>query len=397
VDQERLKTSVILSGGGANAAYEVGVLKALVNGECPVSHGQTIDPDIYAGSSAGAFNGAMLVSQAHLGSVSAVEYLEQSWLNAVAETSGRCGNGVFRFRMDFPRYLDTQCLQVRPFAPANELAEDAAFFMQDWLNRATHFVGSAESLERRTLELFDFTTIVSTEPLRELLHTIVSYSNIRASDKVFSVSATNWETGELKVFRNADMTDDAGPSVIMASGALPGIFPPVTIQGDTYLDGSILNNAPLSTAIEDGADILHVIYLDPDVRLIPDARLQNTVDTMDRMYAILLAAQFNADIETAKQVNRGVDIVTGKVGLEITLDSRAIVRAIGAISGRLPSQNRYRKLTIHRYHPDEDLGGVLGLLNFDRNRIEQIIEKGYIDTVNHDCDHSQCIVPSSDS
>ena len=48
----------------------------------------------------------------------------------------------------------------------------------------------------------------------------------------------------------------------------------------------------------------------------------------------------------------------------------------------------YRQLTIHLYHPRNDLGGMLGILNFDRDRIQTLIEQGFNDTVNfnHDTD-----------
>ncbi len=50
-------------------------------------------------------------------------------------------------------------------------------------------------------------------------------------------------------------------------------------------------------------------------------------------------------------------------------------------------------MTIHRYHPHDDLGGALGLFNFDPDQIAALIDRGYTDAARHDCDESQCILP----
>ena len=56
------KNAVILSGGGANGAYEVGVLKALFRGESASTNHRPLKPEIFAGTSIGAFNAALIVS-----------------------------------------------------------------------------------------------------------------------------------------------------------------------------------------------------------------------------------------------------------------------------------------------------------------------------------------------
>jgi len=52
-----------------------------------------------------------------------------------------------------------------------------------------------------------------------------------------------------------------------------------------------------------------------------------------------------------------------------------------------------RPLSIHRYHPKDDLSGMLGMLNFDRDRIAGLIDRGFTDAVEHDCDQSECLMP----
>src|SRR4029434_10469105 len=108
-------------------------------------------------------------------------------------------------------------------------------------------------------------------------------------------------------FKNEDMTAAQGRLVVLGSSAIPGIFPPVQIGKDTYVDGGVVMNTPLTTAIDAGATELHVIYLDPDVSKIPVMALPNTIDTFSRVYAIMLASNINEDIQTASWINEGLE------------------------------------------------------------------------------------------
>ena len=60
--EQRKKTALVLSGGGATGAYEVGVIKALVAGRSPSTGFQPLEPDAFLGNSIGCFNATMLVS-----------------------------------------------------------------------------------------------------------------------------------------------------------------------------------------------------------------------------------------------------------------------------------------------------------------------------------------------
>lgn len=68
------------------------------------------------------------------------------------------------------------------------------------------------------------------------------------------ISATNLRTGEEEWFSKGSMMQ-----AILASTALPGIFPPVPIDGELYIDGGVVNNVPISKAIELGAQRIYVL------------------------------------------------------------------------------------------------------------------------------------------
>src|SRR5437868_3503224 len=76
-------SAIVLSGGGATGAYEVGVLKALLGGASPATNFSPLRPDIISGTSIGAFNAAALVSRSWESCLAAVTHLEQVWKDII--------------------------------------------------------------------------------------------------------------------------------------------------------------------------------------------------------------------------------------------------------------------------------------------------------------------------
>jgi len=68
------------------------------------------------------------------------------------------------------------------------------------------------------------------------------------------ITATDFEDGRSVVFDRGSTLD-----AVMASTALPGIFPPYEIDGACYLDGAISEQLPIRTALEAGADTIYVM------------------------------------------------------------------------------------------------------------------------------------------
>src|SRR5438067_2272416 len=209
------KQAIVLSGGGAYGAYEIGVMKALFQGHCPATGHLCLDPQIFTGTSVGAVNATFMISQPE-------------------------------------------------------------------------------------------TDLVSIEPLQATVASIVNLEGVRRSQRFLVVAATHWDNGRLALFTNKDLTDAFGHQILMASAAIPGIFPPARVGGHVFVDGGVIMNTPLLPAIRAGADVIHVVYLDPNVADIPLQRLQNTIDTFDRLTVIQWAAKANEDIETVRWVNMGI-------------------------------------------------------------------------------------------
>jgi predicted acylesterase/phospholipase RssA len=391
------KTAVVLSGGGANGAYEVGVLKALLAGRSPATRGAPLVPDLFVGTSIGSFNAAFLVGQWDVYGGAAAGNLEAVWLDRLAETSGR-PNGAYRFRGDPFELVDPYRYVPNPLAPLLQLAGDSAALGWDGLRRAVNFATQREAiLRQRIAELFNFTSFVSTEPWAATIRESIRFAEIRSSSRRLRIAATNWTTGALRIFTNPEMTDRLGPLIIMASSAIPGIFPPVLVGAEPHVDGGVLMNTPLKPATDAGATVLHVVYLDPEVRSIPFGALDSTLAGIYRQQVISWAMTVNDDIGDAAVINRSIEIFRAlEEGEDVgTEEVKVLAKGLDKILTRLRHFRRYRPLTIHCYHPRDDLGsGALGVLNLDRRRLEELIARGFSDAVLHDCAAAGCVLPT---
>jgi predicted acylesterase/phospholipase RssA len=387
--------SVVLSGGAAYAAYEIGVMKALFQGASPTTSWEPIEPALFTGTSAGSFNASIMASVPELPAYAAAEYLESVWMDQLATTADRCGNGLYRFRGDLTRLVDPGCMGTHPAAELDYLMRDAVHLAEDSLNRAVNFFETDQSFAARTFSLFNLSSLVNTEPLRQTLDRVLRPAAIQSSFRRLCVAVTGWRDGGLRLFWNEHMTDQIAPLAIMASSAIPGFFPPVEVDGNLYVDGGVVMNTPLKPAIDAGSEVIHVIYLDPNVNTIPVQVLQSTLGTFERMLVMQRAGLINSDVEMAERINQGLDALEALRGPQARVAPRySSLQSAARLAIDVGRDGKpHREITLHRYHPRLDLGGLLGLLNFDRAHIEQLIAKGFQDTVDHDCGESECVMP----
>lgn len=380
---------MVLSGGGAYGAFAVGVMKTLFAGRSPATNYEPLAPDIYTGTSVGAFNAAMMVTQGAQDALEAALRLESVWLQQVADRPGRCGNGIFRIRGNPADLIDTNCLRD-PASLATRFANDGLAIGGYVLGRTANFLASSSSLEDRVMELVNIGSFVDIAPYGDLLRTLINEEAIQRSPRRIHITATNWIQGTARYFCNPDFYEGRGIQAIMASTAIPGVFPPVRIDRDIYVDGGVVQNTPLSAAIEFGGTNLHVIYLDPSpsmIRLRADA---NTIDTMMRVYFIMLATKIDEDIQTARWINAGLDAIARHDEVPTDTQLRDFIRVAGQILAK--DHPKYKRLTIHRYFPEHSLGGDLGMLDFGIDSIARMITEGERVTLVHNCSHNGCLV-----
>lgn len=208
----RPKIGLVLSGGGARGAAHIGVLKVLEEYHVPV--------DMIAGTSFGAIVGGLYAS-----GYSAAE-LEQiltniDWQQALSSSAPRS-------QRSFQRKED-----------------DDGFLIK--LN-----IGIKDGDLRLPTGLITPNNLRLT--LRDLVSPIAERESFDDLAIPFRAVATDLETGQAVTLGKGDLT-----SAMIASMAVPGLFPPVERDGKLLVDGGVSNNVPVDVARAMGADIVIVI------------------------------------------------------------------------------------------------------------------------------------------
>ncbi|HEY0892175.1 MAG TPA: patatin-like phospholipase family protein [Cellvibrio sp.] len=228
-----MKTALILSGGGARAAYQVGVLQALAD----VLPDDCENPfPIICGTSAGAINA--LAIAAHKGNFkSAVNALAYMWQN-----------------------LDIGQVYLHGWS---DIFKGLGYLGLSLFNEGMG--------RRRPLSLLD------NAPLWNLLGSKINFENINhsiGSGKLLavSVSAMGYTSGHSVSFfqgnpalqgwsryRRSGVATQLRLEHLLASSAIPTIFPAVRINREYFGDGALRQLAPISPALHLGADALFVV------------------------------------------------------------------------------------------------------------------------------------------
>lgn len=127
---------------------------------------------------------------------------------------------------------------------------------QAWLNLNNErifggsiFIGAAKLVRQRT-------HLHSNRPLRRLIESLLPAARFDDLEVAFQCVAASIEQGAEHWFSEGSLVE-----AILASAALPGVFPPVEIDGEHFLDGGIVNSIPISRAVELGATEIYVLQV----------------------------------------------------------------------------------------------------------------------------------------
>jgi NTE family protein len=174
-----------------------GVLGAAQVGQMKALIETGIIPDMLVGSSVGALNAAAIAFDP---TVTGIARLEQVWLSLRGED----------------------------------------LFPGTRVQRALHIVRKGDHL-------------YSNDGIRALIDKIPA-SLFEEMQRPLSIVTANLRTGAEHIF-------ESGPiePALLATTALPGIFPPVLVDGELYVDGGVVNNVPISRAVELGARQIFVL------------------------------------------------------------------------------------------------------------------------------------------
>lgn len=195
VERKAPEVAFVLSGGAALGAAQVGMLRALLE--------RGITPDLIVGTSIGAWNGLWLAAHPTLADL---EKLEGIWKSITLHEL--FGGNVISFVANRA--------SKRPYLVASD---------------------GMQHIFQRAAQIGDLTDITFEQLKTPLL-----------------VTASNLTRGSTDVF----CTGPVAPAV-MASSAIPGLFPPIIIDGQQYVDGGLLDNGGVEVAVQAGARRIYVL------------------------------------------------------------------------------------------------------------------------------------------
>lgn len=350
--------ALVLSGGGARGAYQVGVLRQIAR-----QHPELRFP-VITGVSAGAINATFIAS--HAGELTdATDELTELWSEL---STSRV------MRSDIPSLL----------------------------SNALRIAGNVVSGGSRIAP--PVRGLVDTAPLRRILTSVIDSRTIQAKIdagrlEALAVSATSYRTGdsvtfvqgrpELEMwsrFRRHARAERVTVDHVMASAAIPLFFPGCEVDGEYFGDGSLRQTYPLSPAIHLGADrVLAISSRFANVSQTGEA--EDAYPTAARVLGLMLNSIFldhlDADAERLERVNQLLQRVDPKhrwlvpereVDLLVIRPSLDMARIAAGYERQMPRTLRYliRGLGTRRGSGAD----LLSYLLFEPQFLSELIELG---------------------
>ncbi|GAB4423154.1 MAG: hypothetical protein OHK0011_02830 [Turneriella sp.] len=182
------------------------------------------------------------------------------------------------------------------------------------------------------------TSLLTDQMQRKLVEEAVSLKALQDCGITYICAAISINTGKLHYFRgNEAHTDRELRDYILASAAVPGVFPPVKIGEELYMDGGLVRNTPIEALEGERVDSIIAISMEPEY--YPEEQLSNTAQIALRTLSIFFRSQ--ADDAVARSL----------------ASRRRKAKQVMLLRPQLP-------LDMQQYE-------------FDPKKIEQLIEQGY--------------------
>jgi NTE family protein len=336
------RVALVLQGGGALGAYQVGVYQALQE------HG--FSPDWVAGTSIGAINAAIIAGNP---AGSRFTRLQEFWRS-----------------MSRPGFWDITAPlgAARQFTSLSSALEavllgQKGFFTPRLLDPlAACTVGSAEAA-----------SFYDTSELRGTLLRLADFELINRRAMRLSLGAVHVRTGRLRYFDNE--FERLGPEHVMASGALPPGFPAVRVDGELYWDGGVYSNTPLEIVLDDMPRVNTLCFMvdlfnpaGPEPRSIAEVLVRHK----DIMYATRSRQHIEAYCKT-HNLRRAVDAIYQRLPREQRADPE--MKALAELGCHTTME------IVHFGYPGRDWELVSKDIDFSSAAIEERWRQGYRDAL----------------
>lgn len=340
------KIGLVLSGGGARGAYEVGILYHLREKIWPDHHGF----QIHCGTSAGALNTVFLAAHANQPQSQGAQ-LRKLWENLHSSNIYR---GDFRALYHF-------------------VARSLTY-------TTSHLFGFGSLIKKWTGEIKPFQGLLDTTPFIPFLKKALPFDSIQKNIRegcldAVAIATTNLGSGKLELFIDKkESTPYTGAYRVrfgpidfvhaMASAAVPIIFPPVKIGSHFYVDGGIRQNTPMSPAVQLGADKVLIVGVKYRANLETTGRFRfeepNAYPSFTQMAGQLMNALFldhiQYDLEQMTRINRIIEWSQKIYGPDYLEKLNEMLRAEG-IEGDIANRG-LKKIESFSLFPSQDIGRI---------------------------------------
>jgi NTE family protein len=262
------RVALVLQGGGALGAYQVGVYQAL--------HEAGLEPNWVCGVSIGAINSAIIAGNPP---ERRLDRLQTFWERITARKVWHYtpDGDFYRKARNIASSMMTSTLGQPGFFKPHEISP--------WLSPA----GAKTA-----------TSYYDTSPLKKTLLELVDFDLINARKMHFAVGAVNVLTGNFLYFDNKKEVIE--PEHVMASGALPPALPMVTIGTDHFWDGGIVSNTPLQHLL-DQDDRLNSLVFQVDLFSARGVLPRDIHEVLSRHKDIMYSSRTRHNTDIYKRMN----------------------------------------------------------------------------------------------
>ena len=204
--------------------------------------------------------------------------------------------------------------------------------------------------------LWKWRSLADNSGLVKHLKNKVHWAKLVHSHMQVFISATNISLKTSETFTNTDITYRH----VLASSAIPILFPPVRIAKHWYVDGAFSLMRPLKPLLQAGAERIFVVFLSP--RRPRLKKLTNVFDLSDRVLEVILSSAIATDRDQIERTNQEI----------IRLREQNIDPAV-------LKHKPYRPVEVISLYPSRDLGTVSSYIRFSGTRARELIELGMTD------------------
>jgi len=357
--------ALVLSGGGARGAYQVGVIRCLARRLPEMSF------SIITGVSAGAINTTFLAG--HPGSLAeAATDLADLWAGLRVEDIFRVDTPSLA--RHFTRWATRLAAGGAAMAPAVRGLVDTGPLRETIRHASTNIDGEYIGIERN-LEQGRFKAVALTG---------LNYSTGQTVTWVQSHGFEPWQQP-----RHRSTSARLGVEHVMASAALPMFFPAVRLGRDWYGDGGIRLSTPLVPALRLGATRILAIspHYEPTFEEADQLRSEGyppPAQVLSHLMDSIFLDVLDEDVRRLESMNKLLAKIPAEernglrdVGIRILRPSQDLGKLANAYEPRLPAGFRY--LTRSLGTKETETSDFLSMVMFQPDYLQRLIEMGEAD------------------